>query len=201
MITKFSGDGLWFTSDSHFNHSAILKFCSRPFNTTEEHDLKLIENWNSVVGPEDTVFHLGDFCFGGRPKWKEIREQLNGHIILIWGNHDDRNRTMGIDTLFDYTSYQMRISIDGRIVYLNHFPFLTFAHGNPDLYNRDSLYYQLFGHVHSGPLSTSDDLGKLKYLYPTQYDVGMDNNDYFPVSWEKLNNIIECQIDNYLNKI
>lgn len=87
MITKFSGSGVYFTSDTHFNHNSILKFCNRPFETIEEHDNKLIENWNSVVGLDDTVFHLGDFCFGGAPKWKEIRSQLNGHIILIVGNH------------------------------------------------------------------------------------------------------------------
>lgn len=87
MITKFTGNGLWFTSDTHFKHSKILEFCNRPFNTIEEHDQTLINNWNSVIGPDDTVFHLGDFVFGGFPKWKEIRDQLNGHIILIVGNH------------------------------------------------------------------------------------------------------------------
>ena len=99
MITKFPESGVFFTSDTHFNHEAILRFCDRPFTSIQEHDKVLIDNWNSVVGPEDTVFHLGDFCFGGFPKWKEIREQLNGHIILIVGNHDDRNRTQGINTL------------------------------------------------------------------------------------------------------
>lgn len=70
-----------------FNHKAILRFCNRPWESIEEHDQALIENWNSVIGPDDTVFHLGDFVFGGFPKWKEIVEQLNGHIYLIRGNH------------------------------------------------------------------------------------------------------------------
>lgn len=61
--------------------------CNRPFDSIEEHDAKLIENWNSVVGTNDTVFHLGDVLFGGSMKWHEIIGQLNGRIILIQGNH------------------------------------------------------------------------------------------------------------------
>lgn len=194
MITKFTGDGLWFTSDTHFGHENILRFCQRPWNNIDAHDKALIDNWNYVVKPNDTVFHLGDFCFGGYPKWKEIREQLNGHIILIVGNHDDKNRIAGIDSLFDYVTYQMRITVDGRTVYLNHFPFLCFAHGDPALYRSNALSYNLYGHVHSGPYYTGSDKGRLQYCYPTQYDVGVDNNNYTPVSWEKIDEKIKNQI-------
>ena len=58
MITKFPEEGLWFTSDTHFNHENILKFCNRPFKDITEHDQKLIENWNSKISPDDTVFHF-----------------------------------------------------------------------------------------------------------------------------------------------
>ena len=50
-------------------------------------DQTLIENWNSVVGPNDYVFHLGDFCFKGSPYWDKMLNQLNGHKFLILGNH------------------------------------------------------------------------------------------------------------------
>lgn len=198
MITKFSGNNLWFVSDTHFNHNSILKFCNRPFETIEEHDQKLIENWNSVVGSEDTVFHLGDFCFGGAPKWKEIRSQLNGHIILIVGNHDQKNRTAGTDLLFDYVTQQMRIEIDGRTVYLNHFPFLTFAHWNPEIY-KDNIAYALSGHTHISKTSTTDDMRFLDMYLPTQYDVGVDFNNYTPISWEEINNKIQYQVNNNCN--
>ena len=197
MITKFTGDGLWLTSDTHFCHENILRFCKRPFSSIEEHDKVLIDNWNSVIDPEDTVFHLGDFCFGGYPKWIAIREQLNGHIILIKGNHDDKNMTTGIQQLFDYVTYQMRVTVDGQNVYLNHFPFLCFAHGDPKLYADNNLIFAPFGHCHSGPMSSSDDCGRLQYLYPTQYDVGVDNNNYFPISWEELNKKIKQQISDW----
>lgn len=195
MITKFTGDGLFFTSDTHFNHANILRFCNRPWESIEEHDQALIENWNSVVSPDDTVFHLGDFVFGGFPKWKEIVEQLNGHIYLIRGNHDDKQMTAGIQTLFEDCLYQARILVDGKTVYLNHFPFLCFGHGDPKIY-KDSYSIQLFGHIHSGPNSTSADVSRSSILYPTQYDVGVDNNNYCPISWKEVNEKIQKQLKN-----
>lgn len=199
MITKFSGDSLFFISDTHFFHQNILRLCERPFDTIEEHDQKLIENWNSVVGPEDTVFHLGDFCFGGAQKWKEIRDQLNGHIILILGNHDIKTASQGMLTMFDYASQQMRIQVDGRTVYLNHFPFLTFAHWNPDVYQRDSLAFALSGHTHIRKGDTGYDAQFTSLYKSTQYDVGVDLNDYKPIAWKEVNRRIQYQIDHHCN--
>lgn len=147
MITKLTGEGLWFTSDTHFNHNNILRFCKRPCNSIEEHDEMLIKNWNERVGINDTVFHLGDFCFGAPSKIVEIRNRLNGNIVLIRGNHDDKNLQRTLWPLFDDVLYQARILVDGRTVYLNHFPFLCFAHGDVNLY-KDSYSINLFGHVH-----------------------------------------------------
>ena len=80
---------IWFTSDTHFNHNNIIRFCNRPWNTVEEMDKALIENWNSVVKPDDIVFHLGDFAFAPNSKWKTLLQALNGKIYLIVGNHDE----------------------------------------------------------------------------------------------------------------
>lgn len=88
----------------------------------------------------------------------------------------------------------MQVKVDGRALYLNHFPFLCFAHGDPGLYSGDSLAYQAFGHVHSGPHSSSEDCTRLHYLYPTQYDVGVDNNNYMPVSWADFESKIKQQV-------
>ncbi len=197
MITKYSGDGLFFTSDTHFGHRHILEFCHRPYSSIEEHDAALIENWNSVVGPDDLVFHLGDFGFGGFPFWKEIRDQLNGHIILVIGNHDWKNLTAGSKQLFDDCVSQARILVDGQTVYLNHFPYLCFAHQNP---THKDYSIQLYGHVHSGPVSSGSDIKRLVYTFPTQYDVGVDNNDYTPVSWKEVKEKIDRNIESYLSQ-
>ena len=83
-----SKQGIWFTSDLHFGHQNIIRFCKRPWKTTEDMDWNLIQNWNSVVKPDDLVFDLGDFAFATNARWKELLSQLNGHHYLILGNHD-----------------------------------------------------------------------------------------------------------------
>ena len=59
------GSNIFFTSDSHFGHENIIRFCKRPFNSVREMNEELIHRWNSKVRPNDIVFHLGDFCWGG----------------------------------------------------------------------------------------------------------------------------------------
>ena len=197
MVTKFPESGIFFTSDTHFGHKHILEFCHRPFKSIEEHDKILIDNWNSVIGPDDTVFHLGDFGFGGYPFWASIRAQLNGHIILVIGNHDWKNLTANSRLLFDECVSQARILIGNREVYLNHFPYLCFSHQNP---KNENYSIQLFGHVHSGPLSDGSDISRLEYCFPTQYDVGVDNNNFKPISWLEVKEKIDANIDEYLSK-
>lgn len=58
-------DDIWFTSDTHFGHANIIKYCNRPYKDTEEMNADLIKRWNSTVGKDDLVWHLGDFSLGG----------------------------------------------------------------------------------------------------------------------------------------
>ena len=190
---KFNdGSKVFFTSDSHYGHSRILEFCNRPFKNVEEMNYKLIENWNNKVPADGIVFHLGDFAWGGYPFWKNIREQLNGKIILIKGNHDEKNlASSAAQELFDHVSYQMKIRVEGRAVYLNHYPFLCYGGTYRDA---NGLVYQAFGHVHSGPGAKGLDVDRLGVLFPTQYDVGVDNNNYEPISWAEFNEKIGKQL-------
>ena len=197
MVTKYPESGIFFTSDTHFGHSKIIDYCKRPFSSIEEHDKTLIQNWNNVVGQDDTVFHLGDFAYGNSQFISNIIKQLNGNIILIKGNHDLRNMNPTLYNMFSDAVYQARILIDKQTVYLNHFPFLCFEHGDINLY-KDNYSIQLFGHVHSGPLTSSEDVNRLNILFPTQYDVGVDNNNYTPISWIDVKNKIKQQINKSL---
>ena len=179
---KEEAEHLFFTSDTHFDHKNIIKYCNRPWETVEEMNQGLIDNWNSVIGPDDTVFHLGDVSFGGNTNLINYVCELNGHIILIKGNHDRKLQQSICDKLFDYTCQQLTLNIDGITVFLNHFPFLCFS----GTYNTDKSI-QLFGHIHSGPLSSGPDIDRFnKYGVYNQYDVGVDNNHYKPISWNEI---------------
>lgn len=182
---------LFFTSDTHFYHESIIRLCNRPYSTVEEMNNDLIHKWNSVVGPDDIVFHLGDFSWCGSDKTKKICEQLNGHKCLILGNHDHEKMYNAYLKLFDLGVYQqLLLNIDNRNVYLNHYPFLCYA---GTYRNSKDMVWQLYGHVHSGPGATGLDLPRLEYCFKTQYDVGVDNNNYTPISWEQVCNKINAK--------
>ena len=179
---------VFFTSDTHFGHSNIIKYCQRPFNSAEHMDKVLINNWNEVVSPQDIVFHLGDFCFGSDKEWIKILQRLNGTKYLILGNHDLK-KIVNSNQIKDYfadINMQMRVVVDKQKMLLNHYPFLCFEGGYQNV-------WQLFGHVHSSKHSTGLDKERLVHLFPTQYDVGVDNNNYRPVSFSQVSQIITEQ--------
>ena len=182
-------DHLFFTSDTHFHHANIIRFCDRPFRDVEEMDEILIRNWNEVVGPKDTVFHLGDFCLGGSAEWSKVLDRLNGKIHLIMGNHDLKNFRQGFFGRFEEVTMQRYLRFKKVGIYLNHHPFLCFEGGQ-----RDNCW-QLFGHVHTRPHNTGVEAERLPLLYPTQYDVGVDNNGFRPVSFHEIERIIQSQIE------
>lgn len=80
---------IWFTADTHFGHANIIRHCARPFETVEEMDAALIDLWNSRVGPNDEIYHLGDFAFKADPdRVEKLFRRLRGKKHLIIGNHD-----------------------------------------------------------------------------------------------------------------
>lgn len=130
----------FYISDTHFDHFNIMHYDNRPFNTVEEMNAKMIENWNRVVKKEDEVFILGDFCWDKEPRWIELLEQLNGQKTLIQGNHDitpQKSRRL----FTDVKEYKV-IDDNGRKVVLSHYPIPCFR-------NHFYGWYHLYGHVHT----------------------------------------------------
>lgn len=128
----------FFTSDTHFGHKAIIGYDEAPFGSIEEYDEALIERWNSVVGENDIVYHLGDFCFGNHAE--TYLRRLNGHKVLVMGNHDQKSidyyRNAGFEKVYDHPIILRNFFI------LSHEP-LFIAPSMP--------YMNIFGHVHIHP--------------------------------------------------
>ena len=184
-ISKIDHKKLFFTSDPHFFHSNIIKYCDRPFENATKMNKELIENWNYAVPEDGHIFMLGDFAMNVKTdgiKW--VMEQLNGTKYLIIGNHDRKNVARGhIGAMWQDVADIMEISVaDEEIsggyqkLVLCHYPMLTWNGSH-----RGS--WQLFGHVH-GALDMSDKLS------PNQMDVGVDSHLYAPISYEDIKIII-----------
>lgn len=188
MIKIEDSTKVFFTSDFHANHANIIKFCDRPWKSKEEMTENLIQNWNSVIGPDDIIFHLGDFCWSG--SWNPILEKLNGIKYFIFGNHDSKDFKNSYLKYIEGIYEQLTLLIDDKMVILNHFPYLCLP----------SKYINLFGHVHlSKNKNTGTDFERCQYLLPNQYDVGVDFNNFKPISWKDVKKRIDFQIKNNVN--
>ena len=156
---------LFFTSDTHFGQGGALGLFKRPFGSVAEMNRAMVERWNDTVGPEDEVWHLGDFAIG--PKGAALAEllaSLNGRKHLVAGNNDSAE----VRGLKDWAlvSPYAEIEVEGRLLVMCHFPFRSWnrmAKGAIDLH----------GHSH----------GAMKPLL-RQVDVGVDAWDFRPASLE-----------------
>lgn len=143
---------IFFTSDTHFGHAKIIEYCNRPFRDIPHMNEAMIEKWNAVVGPGDTVYHLGDFSMGPKEN-VNLRKRLNGKVILVKGNHDRKDPLL-IEAGFDEVHRRLEVEVDGYKLYLAHIP----MHHDPgvryypeELKTKPPEYYDYFlcGHVHT----------------------------------------------------
>lgn len=175
--TREEAKHIWVTSDTHFNHANIIKYCNRPFSSVEEMNETIIANWNKVVPWDDIVYHLGDFALGDKSLVPNIFRRLNGRINVIMGNHDNFNileKLGNEDHLIVGLFWEEVIKVEKKTIILNHFPFGSL----PDPATNCPII-QLHGHVHSTP-------DKPWNYFDNQYDVGVDNNNFTPVNLAEL---------------
>jgi calcineurin-like phosphoesterase family protein len=169
----------WFTADEHLGHERILEYSKRPFKIVDEMDDVIIENHNSVVSKDDITIHAGDYTL-----WKDVsgiyKKYINRYInlkhIFLKGSHDYWLKGKNNDQI-----WERNIFVDGKKYYfvVCHYNMRTWARSH---YNS----FQLFGHSH----------GRLQ---PTgkQHDIGVDNNDFFPVSANQIVEIMKMRDNNF----
>jgi calcineurin-like phosphoesterase family protein len=183
---------VWFTADLHFGHGNIIKYCHRPFLTAEEaerartdrrgpwrvseetvrrHDEALLDAINAQVQEGDTLWILGDFCFGHLEEAKPYRDRIRcREVHMVWGNHDHRS----IRPLFGQAIEQGMVHVEGQEIWVNHYPMRSWNrsfHGS----------WHIYGHVH-GRLARED----AAHPHMLTKDVGVDACDYRPVGFEEL---------------
>lgn len=196
---------LWFTSDTHFSHLRIIELCDRPFKDVNHMNEMLINNWNTIVSPNDSVFHLGDVALGTFVESIQYVNRLNGYKVLLPGNHD---RVSSIESAArqarfrgDYEGVFQEIADEWEYAQLNEGPGLTpipvqMSHypysGDSqdtdryvDMRPYDDGTVLLHGHTHSKDKVSRSKDGTL------QIHVGVDAWDYRPVSEEEIITLIK----------
>jgi calcineurin-like phosphoesterase family protein len=156
---------VFFTADTHFGDHRTINIQRRPFADVATMDAALIAGWNAVVGPEDSVWHLGDVA--RRPDAvADLLARLNGRKHLLRGNNDP-DATLAAEGWASVGDYA-EITVEERNLVLCHYPFRSWNGQHRGAIN-------LHGHSH----------GRLKPM-PRQYDVGVDPNGFAPVRLAQL---------------
>lgn len=163
-----AGTTVYYTADTHFSHALMLSptACNRPFSDVRDMDEFLIRAWNSVVKPDDVVYHLGDFSLGlhDADRVQTIFSRLMGRKCLVLGNHDyqRQNRIHPVIASLAWEqppTQQLEIVDDGERVFLCHYPCRTwpgFLKGA----------WHFYGHAH----------GEMPHYYRSR-DIGVDCPD------------------------
>ncbi|MCL2130350.1 MAG: metallophosphoesterase [Treponema sp.] len=168
---------IFFTADTHFCHSNIIHSCERPFDCVDEMNLALIKNWNSLVTRNDEVYILGDFLYPGSAREaNEILSKLKGRKYLVKGNHekyltDPEFKSGAFEWIKDY--YILKHESMNFVLF--HFPLLSW-------YRSHYGSIHLYGHLHNSGIKNPDFRKKLNLLGPRAVNVGVDVNDFYPVS-------------------
>ena len=166
---------IWLTSDSHFNHDKDFIWKARGFENINEMNEAIVERWNSVVKPDDIVYHLGDVMMGADMQaGLRLVSRLNGIKYLAYGNHDSDNRIKSFAANHFFKDIQMGYRIKGpgkKLFIATHYPTLV-ANGD-----ENKPIYSLHGHTHSKD--------KWSDVYHA-YNVNVDAHDCKPVNLEDI---------------
>jgi calcineurin-like phosphoesterase family protein len=169
---------IFFTADAHFYQPISNNIFKRPFNDIEQMNETLIENWNSTVNNNDEIYILGDLMYekatGHNANY--ILEKLHGKKYLIKGNNDkfindNEFNKKNLEWIRDY--YVMEY--DGLFIYLFHFPILVWE-------NKLEGSIHLYGHMHNYYNLFPEKKDELRILGRRAINVGVDVNNYFPIS-------------------
>lgn len=162
----------FFTSDTHFNHANIIKYCNRPYKSVAEMNEALIANWNKKVGPDDEVYHIGDVSFGNVDLCRPILQRLNGTIYLIKGNHE--KPALGCRERFAWIKDVYEVTVEGQPIWLSHYAHRVWNKSHRDVWH-------LYGHSHG---TLPDD------PFSNSFDCGVDCHNYEVLSFAEVATIM-----------
>lgn len=193
MNIVYAKNEVAFTSDTHFGHANIIKYCSRPFKfpDIDEMDKVMLEGFMETDAQGKTIFHMGDFVFNPKnllaTKWRP-----QGKHFIVLGNHDKHADHHGkyrslyreffhyiIGDSHDWKRNRLDILVDGVNLMLTHEPQRE-LHGNK---------YNVYGHHHNNMFTKPDfHMKDYGWLFGSQkhINVGVELTNYKPVTFDQL---------------
>lgn len=178
---------IWFSSDYHFNHDRAFVYAPRGFNSVEEMNEAIIEKHNSVVGPDDDVYVLGDLMLGSNEAGLDCLDRLNGKLHIVLGNHDGNAREMNYRYLTKNVvevAPAIRLKYGKYHFFLTHFPCMT---GSLEHESLTKTTCNIHGHTHSRQKFYND--------IPFMYNVAVDAHDCYPVEIEDVIADMEAEVE------
>ncbi len=174
---------IFFTSDHHFGHTNIIKFCERPFADINEMNEALIKRWNEKISPEDEVYHIGDFAkTKDYDQVADILDRLNGTKYLIVGNHEGpalhhRKKFKWAKEYFELKVKDSECKNGVQRIILFHYAMRVWRGDFRGTWH-------LYGHSHGNLLDKDNRLS---------FDVGVDCHDYYPLSYDEVKAIMKTK--------
>lgn len=167
---------IYYTADLHFGHANVIRFDQRPFESVEEMDRTLIENWNKRVTDKDNIYIAGDLIYKSEKPAEWYLEQLHGIKYLVIGNHEQAVLSSEkARCCFEAIDKMMHIT-DGKCqICMCHFPIVEW-----NGYFRN--HYHIFGHIHNARNRAFDVMSE----EPRALNAGCMINEYMPVTFEEL---------------
>jgi calcineurin-like phosphoesterase family protein len=140
-------------SDTHFNHAGILEFKDyigkpvRGFDSIEQMNQCMLDNWNDTVGPKDTVIHCGDVLFGlDKVDWLTANfAKLPGKKRLVLGNHDNPKHLAPF-----FKDIQMWIDMSDKGFLFSHTPQHASTLAESHRFGTGKVL-NVHGHIHTNP--------------------------------------------------
>ena len=190
---------IFFSSDHHFGHANIIKYCNRDFQDVHQMNVEMARRWNEVVNHDDLVYYLGDFSLQLRSaEW--WASQLNGKKILVCGNHDkcwphrSKKKVVPFEDYINIgfeevcTEKIIKIPLNEKLteIKLHHMPYASTSGEAVDMRYlqhrpKDEGHLLFHGHVHTSFLLGAD---------KRHFNVGVDMHNLYPWSLKEIDQLL-----------
>lgn len=179
-------DKVYFSSDLHLNHEAVIKFGRKFDNVSHMNDHIIVET-NKLVRENDLLVLMGDTMMGDK-NYEQFLGSINcKNVIILLGNHCNRGKLLGVSHKLLYVGDYLELNIEGQIICCSHFPMFNWNY-------QDDGSYHLHGHLHGDENSIIKEIHKYRSV-----DVGIDSyynmfGEYSLFSFEQIKEILKDKL-------